>query len=180
MKKKKKNVYKHSSATPLFVPFLLVGFLTTCFIPISLQKPPAQQPSSTTLTNQRQVGGHPSRKILLVSDAFRRQAGTYVFPYTSFALVYLFFSFFLLQFKDNRRLKLLSMRRQKIMAECNERLRRCSEILSKGICTDTSLAFYLWARKQAQQIMNEGNIKCPPSIVRFLAFGARQRKVRKT
>ena len=43
---------------------------------------------------------------------------------------------------------------------CRLRYVYCSKILSEQICSKTSGAFYLWARKTAESIMNSGGIRC--------------------
>ena len=46
------------------------------------------------------------------------------------------------------------------MITCRLRFAKCSQMFSPQICTKTSGAFYIWARKLATSIMNQGNIQC--------------------
>ena len=55
----------------------------------------------------------------------------------------------------------------KLSAICHERFVRCSTILSPGFCISSAknFSFYLWARKIADNILDEPGVNCPRSIM---------------
>ena len=54
-----------------------------------------------------------------------------------------------------------------ISAICHDRFLRCSKILSPGFCISSSknFSFYLWAKKVADNILDEPGVNCPRSIM---------------